>query len=139
MTAAFVIDGSMTMAWCFADEATPPSHRIQERLEHQGAVVPSHWPLEVANVLALAEKHRRITPAKSGQFLSLLEMLDIEVDGETSERVFSHVLPLCRRHGLTSYDAAYLELAIRRGIPLASLDVDLLRGARSLGIEVLGR
>ena len=139
MSAAFIIDGSLTMTWCFAEEATIESSKLQDRLERESALVPPHWFLEVTNVLAMAEKLKRIKPAKSAEFLSLLESLDIEVDGEPPARAFAQLLPLCRSHALTSYDAAYLELALRRRLPLATLDDGLRRGAIALGVEVLGQ
>jgi len=92
----------------------------------------------VANVLALAERRRRITAAASEEFLKLLGVLDIEVDEATADRTFAHILPLCRNHNLTSHDAAYLELAVRRRLPLASFDSELRAGARKLGIKTLG-
>lgn len=139
MSTAFIIDCSVTMVWCFPDEATPASSRLQDRLADETALVPAHWFLEVTNVLAMAENRKRITAAQSTEFLSLLETLDIEVDDEAARRAFAHLLPLCRSHRLTSYDAAYLELALRRRLPLASLDVELRKGARALGVELLGK
>ncbi len=138
MNAAFVIDCSITMAWCFADEATAFSNELLDRLEVDSAVVPSHWFLEVMNVLAMAEKRKRITAAKSSEFITLLETLEIEVDEETADRAFAYILPLCRGHGLTSYDAAYLELALRSRMPLATLDTELRAGAKSLGVKLVG-
>ncbi|MBI3184037.1 MAG: type II toxin-antitoxin system VapC family toxin [Myxococcales bacterium] len=136
---AFIIDCSITMSWCFADEATPAASKVQDRLESEAALVPTHWCLEVVNVLAMAEKRKRITPAKSAAFLGLLKAVDIEIDGETAGRAFGHLLTLCRSHGLTSYDAAYLELALRRGLPLATLDDELRSAARKLGIGLIGK
>src|SRR5205823_866502 len=120
-----------------ADEETPTSRKVQNRLENEAALVPAHWYLEVANVLAMAEKRKRITPTKSDEFLALLAALDIEVDSEWTARTFGHVLPLARTHGLTSYDAAYLDLALRRRLPLASLDDELCAAAKRLGIQIL--
>ena len=108
-------------------------------LEKESALVPSLWFLEVTNVLALAEQRKRITASKSAEFLSLLEQLEIEVDHEAAGRAFNSLLPLCRSHRLTSYDAVYLELAIRRKIPLASLDDDLRGQAKSLRVDVIGK
>jgi predicted nucleic acid-binding protein len=136
---AFVIDCSITMTWCFGSEATAAAARIQDRLEKEPALVPAHWFLEVTNVLALAEKRKRITQAQSATFLGLLDDLEIVIDDAAPSRAFAHVLPLCRSHGLTSYDAAYLEVALRRGVPLATLDDDLRAGARSLGVDLLGK
>lgn len=102
-------------------------------------MVPAHWFLEVTNVLAMAEKRERITAAASTEFLALLEALAIQVEEDTASRAFSQLLPLCRNHTLTSYDAAYLDLALRRRLPLATPDDDLRSAARQLGLEVLGR
>ena len=139
MSAAFVIDCSITMAWCFDDEATPKASKILDRLANEKALVPELWFLEVANVLAMAEKRRRITAAKSDEFVSLLEKLDIEIDQGRPGGAFSTLLPLCRANGLTSYDAVYLDLAVRRSLPLASLDDELRRGAKALGVKLLGK
>jgi len=138
MTATFIIDCSITMSWCFADEGSDASTKIQDRLVAETALVPAHWFLEIANVLAMAEKRNRITPADSTEFLRLLRTLDIEVDGEASDRAFDHLLPLCRSHRLTSYDVAYLDLALRRQLPLATLDDELRAAAVNLGVAVLG-
>jgi predicted nucleic acid-binding protein len=139
MTPGLIIDCSITMAWCFADEATVETARVQDRLIAEAAVVPSHWFLEVVNVLVMAERRKRISAADATGFLHLLSALDIQSDQETSTRAFDHLPSLCRSHELTSYDAAYLELALRRQLPLASLDDDLRRAAADLGIQVLGK
>ncbi len=139
MTPSVIIDCSIAMAWCFADEATVETERVQDLLIAEAALVPTHWFLEVVNVLAMAEKRKRIAAADATNFLHLLAALDIRTDHDTSTRAFDHVLPLCRSHGLTSYDAAYLDLAIRRRLPLASLDDDLRQAAILLGIQVLGK
>jgi predicted nucleic acid-binding protein len=139
MKPTLILDCSMAMAWCFADESTPETVRVQDRLVAEAAVVPAHWFLEVANVLAMAENRKRISPEDSSQFVQLLSLLDIQIDEEASRRAFHHLLPLCRKHGLTSYDAAYLDLMLRRQAPLASLDEPLRKAAMSLGMEVLGK
>jgi predicted nucleic acid-binding protein len=139
MTPGLIIDCSITMAWCFADEATAETAEVQDRLIAEAALVPSHWFLEVLNVLVMAEKRQRIAAADANNFLHLLAALDIQTDHETSARAFDHLPPLCRSHGLTSYDAAYLDLAVRRRLPLASLDDNLRQAAIGLGIQVLGK
>jgi len=101
--------------------------------------VPAHWFLEVANVVAMAERKNRISVAESTEFLSLLRTFDIEIDDEAAGRSFDQIIPLCRAQRLTSYDAAYLELAIRSQLPLASLDDDLRAAASRLGVPVLGK
>ena len=139
MTPTLIIDCSITMAWCFADEATVDTARLQDRMIVEAALVPEHWRLEVVNVLVMAERRKRIAAADATVFLQLLSTLDIQCDRETSARAFDHLPPLCRGHSLSSYDAAYLELALRRRLPLASLDDELRLAAVSLGVQVLGK
>jgi predicted nucleic acid-binding protein len=139
MTPGLIIDCSITMAWCFADEATTETAQVQDRLIAEAALVPEHWFLEVVNVLAMAEKRKRISAVDATNFLRLLATLDIQTDHETSARAFDHLPPLCRNHGLTSYDAAYLELAVRQRLPVASLDDDLRQAALALGVQILGK
>jgi predicted nucleic acid-binding protein len=139
MSAALIIGCSIAMSWCFPDESTRESSKILDRLVTETALVPSHWFLEVANVLIFAEKRKRITSARSRDFLNLLNLLDIEVDHEAPVRAFQHILPLARQYGLTSYDAAYLELALRRGLPMATLDDYLRSAAGAADVEVLGK
>ena len=139
MTPTLILDCSIVMAWCFDDESTPGTNQIQDRMANEAAVVPGLWYLEITNVLAMAEKRKRITPQGSQQFLQLLSILDIQVDDDAPRRAFNHLLPLCRTHGLTSYDAAYLDLSIRRQIPLATLDDALRKAATTLGLPVLGK
>jgi predicted nucleic acid-binding protein len=136
--AAFVLDCSIAMAWLFHDEATPKTEALLNRLATDTALVPAWWFIEVTNVLALAERKGRITPVQSDAFTADLSKLTIERDNEAPDRAFAHLLGLCRTHRLTSYDAIYLDLALRRSLPLATLDNDLRRTARKLGIAVLG-
>jgi len=137
MSPTFIIDCSMTMAWFFPDEATSATQQIQDRLIHEAVIVPSLWYLEVTNVLAMAEKRKRTTATDSTQFLQQLQKFDIQRDDSWQMRAFDHLLPLCRKHGLTSYDASYLDLALRCQLPLASLDIDLRKAAKTLGIPLL--
>lgn len=138
MIASLIVDCcSIAMSWCFADEATIETQAILDRIVYESVVVPAHWHLEVINVLALAERRQRTTTAASEEFLALLGRLEIEVDDQTTDRAFYHILPLCRSVNLTSYDAAYLELALRRELPLATLDRQLGIAARKLGVSVL--
>jgi predicted nucleic acid-binding protein len=133
----FVLDASVALAWCFEDEATAITRRVLERLAAEAASVPAIWHIEVANVLALAERRRRITPAESAEFIARLESLVIVVDEETYSRAFTRVLALAREERLTAYDAAYLDLAMRLGVPLASNDRDLCDAAERVGVTVL--
>jgi predicted nucleic acid-binding protein len=134
---AFVLDGSVTMVWGFEDEADAYAAAILNRMPKLQAHVPALWPLEVANVLLVGERRRRITPADTARFLAILGTFPIAVDDETTARAWAETIHLARTHKLSSYDAAYLELAIRRGLPLATIDKDLKKAARTIGVELL--
>jgi predicted nucleic acid-binding protein len=131
---AFVLDVSVTFAWCFADEATPAAWELLERLTQEEAQVPALWLWEVGNVLIQAERRRRITPAASSEFLRLLETLPIRLEPPASGQVWHDTLNLARSHQLTAYDAAYLELAMRQGLAIASRDQALIRAAQAVGV-----
>jgi predicted nucleic acid-binding protein len=139
MNPNLIVDCSVAMAWCFVDEATKSTNELLERLADEAALVPALWHLEITNVLALAEKKNRINKGEVDEFISLLESLEIEADEESSNRAFHHLLPLCRTYQLTSYDATYLDLAVRRKLPLASLDEPLRKAAKKLGVKLLGK
>jgi predicted nucleic acid-binding protein len=132
----FVLDCSITMSWCLQDEANEVADAVLASLEAQNAITPSHWPLEVANVLTLCERRRRVTDARIVEFLGFLGTLPIAIDDQTAKYALSDVLALARTHQLTAYDAAYLELALRAGCPLASLDTTLNETATGLGIAL---
>jgi predicted nucleic acid-binding protein len=132
-----VLDASVALSWCFKNEATATADRVLERLATEAASVPAIWHLEIANVLALSERRGRLTPANSSEFIALLETLDVAIDDETPSRALGLVFDLARAERLTAYDAAYLELAMRLGIPLASKDADLCDAAERLGVNVL--
>jgi predicted nucleic acid-binding protein len=133
----FVLDCSVTMAWCFDDEATPFTNGLRDQLADVRAIVPSLWPLEVANATIMGERRKRLDEARSQRFFALLNALPIVVDDETGGRAFADIVHLARAHQLSAYDAAYLELAIRRGLPLACLDSKLKVAAVAVGVEVL--
>lgn len=103
----------------------------------EAAVVPSIWSYEVANVLLTAQKKKRITEQDANEFISNLMVLEIYIDVPSKEEAFDKTLAMARKNQLTSYDAAYLELANRLAIPLATLDKDLIRGATSLGVPIV--
>ena len=115
----FVIDNSVVMSWCFKDETNKYTDAILDRLENAAAFVPAVWPLEVGNVLLVAERKKRLSESDSSRFIALLSDLPIIVDQEPPERMFSEILSVAREHNLSSYDASYLHLAIRKGLPLA--------------------
>jgi len=130
----FVLDSSATLPWIFASEATPATRTLQDVLAQDGkAWVPALWHLEVANVLLGARRKRHLDQAGAAKFLSTLALYDIEVDHATMTAAWSSTLALAESHGLTAYDAAYLELALRRGLPLASLDEPLRRAMQQAG------
>jgi predicted nucleic acid-binding protein len=133
----FVLDASVALAWCFKNELTAAVALLRDRLAIESASVPSLWHLEVANGLALAERRKRITSAESIELIELIDTFEIVVDGETPARAFTRILDLAREERLTTYDAAYLELAMRLGVPLASKDADLCNAAERLGAAVL--
>lgn len=134
---ALVVDTSVTMAWLFTDEVTPFTESVLSRLQNTEALVPATWPLEVCNVLLVAERRRRATAAQIAGFLQVLETLPLTVDAAAPDRVFGSVLALGREHGLTAYDASYLELAVREGLPLATLDAALMAAARRAGASLV--
>ena len=133
----FVLDCSVAMAWCFADEADAVADAVLERLSEDVALAPSIWLLEVANVLLVAERRGRINSADAARFLDLLSALPITIDETTRERAWGPIAGLGREHGLSSYDAAYLELAMREGVPLASRDAALRSAAEASGVAVM--
>lgn len=133
---ALVIDSSAALSWCFEDEASPRSDALFEQVRDQGAVVPGLWYLEVANVLLQAERRGRIATADVAMRLHLIAELPIATDTETTSRAWPEILALARAEGLTTYDAAYLELAIRRGLPLLTKDEALIAAAGRTGLPV---
>ena len=134
---SFILDCSVAVTWCFADEASPSSDALLDRMQDHGAMVPQLWHLEIGNVLAQAERRGRITAADITARIGLLRRLPIVTDDETAARVLRDVLAHAREHGLTTYDASYLELAARRSLPLATRDGALKRAAERLGLELL--
>jgi predicted nucleic acid-binding protein len=132
----FVLDNSIVMAWSFEDESDRCADAVLDSLATASAVVPGLWPLEVANALLMGERRKRFTEAETIQWTGFLASLPIVIDGETNAHAWSDTLSLARGHNLTAYDAAYLELAIRRGLPLATIDGDLRRAASAVGVAL---
>jgi predicted nucleic acid-binding protein len=124
------------MAWCFEDECDEYADGVLAALASEEALVPSIWPFEVASVLLVAERGKRLKEADSARFLELLNGLPILIEEAPSERVFGPVLACGRQWGLSSYDAAYLELAMRSGAPLATRDTKLRAACRKSGARV---
>lgn len=134
---SFVLDSSMTLAGLLPDENSDAGLATLERASRMGAWVPAIWHLEVANALHMGALRGRCTAAFVDQSLERLACVPIEVDAETASRSWRDSLELARTEALTLYDAAYLELALRRNIPLASLDKQLISAALRLGVELL--
>jgi predicted nucleic acid-binding protein len=137
----FVLDASVTLSWLLRDtaardEAYPLAVLNALRDPDTVALVPTTWGLEIANVIARSEAKELVTAAQSGSFISLLESIPIEVDADTFTHVLSDTLQLSRRYRLSSYDASYLELALRNGGPIATLDDDLRRAANKAGVKI---
>jgi predicted nucleic acid-binding protein len=134
----FVLDNTVTMAWCFPEETTPYTEGILNDLADDGeALVPVLWRYEVVNVLVQATKRGRITQAKALAFLDDLTALPITIDRDGLDLTFTTVHALAERYQLTGYDAAYLELALRFQLPLATLDKELITAARAAGVRLV--
>src|SRR5215211_4477574 len=118
----FVLDCSVVLAWYFADESDPFADAVAASLVGATAVVPSLFHPEIANILVVGERRKRSTKAQAAAFLASLAALPIVVDGQTGARAWSDTMALARAHGLSAYDAAYLELAVRESLPIATLD-----------------
>jgi predicted nucleic acid-binding protein len=132
---SFVLDCLATLPWIFGDEATAESDLLLDDLTAGAtAWVPSLWHLELANMLLGACRRKRIDQAGVEAFLAQLGTYDIRVDAETVSRGWTKTLDLAMQHGLSSYDAAYLELALRRGLSLATTDSALSAAARAAGV-----
>ena len=134
---AFVMDASVTMAWAFREELTPFAERLLTDLAEGEALVPAIWPHEVANVLLVSERRGRINRVDVARFTELLLGMPIRVHAATESFAFEEALPLARDTGLSVYDASYLELAGRLGLPLATLDAALVRAAGKVGVTIL--
>ena len=136
MKRPIVIDNSVVISWCFEDEASDYADSVLNELKITSAMVPSIWPYEVVNVLLVAERQKRLKQAESVQFVTLLSQLSILVDEDSPEKSMKDVLALGRETGLSSYDAAYLELAMRNGFLLATLDKKLTAAAKAVDVNL---
>jgi len=135
---SLVLDSSVSLAWAYGDETMQPVARVFDLLSQSGAWVPGLWRLEVANVLEMGVRRKRHDSDFRDATLADLAQLPIQVDLETDQQAWSATLRLAERHQLTLYDAAYLELALRRNLPLATLDEDLRRAAKREKVQLLG-
>src|SRR5712691_3145983 len=134
----FVVDASVVLTWCFPDEDSALAHRVAHMFKHgDSAITPSFWPHEVLNALLVGEKRKRISRDLIRTFLRDLETLPIVLQGLPAEMVFDRIQSLSREHGLTAYDAAYLDLAKDSSLPVATLDEDLIRACGKAGVELV--
>ena len=129
----FVLDCSVTMAWMFRDEATDATDRLRDMLDENRALVPALWPTETANALLAATRRKRIKREEWPRLRTQLNALPIDIDPVSAARAWGPALDLAAVHDLTVYDATYLELAMRRGLPLATLDRALGAAAQAEG------
>ena len=135
---SFVLDNSVALTWCFEDERTPATTALLERVGEVGALAPGLWPLEALNGLLIAERRGRLDSPQRQRLAGFLHALPISLDDETATQAWTTTVGLAERFALSAYDAAYLELAQRRRLPLATLDRDLRAAATALGLTVLG-
>ena len=135
---SFVVDNSVALAWCFEDEHTPPIMDLLDRVAGTGAIAPSLWPLEALNGLLMAERRKRLDGKRRQRLAGFLRGLPITLDAETADQAWTATARLAERHRLTLYDAAYLELAKREALPLATLDRDLEKAAIAEGVALFG-
>lgn len=131
-----MLDASIAVAWLIEDEAAPETDALLDRLLGEGAVTPAIWPLEIGNVLLNAERRGRLHAGDVAARTALLADLPIAIDDQSTERALGVTLTLARQHRLTTYDAAYLELAVRRNLPLATKDSALRQAALRVGVAL---
>jgi predicted nucleic acid-binding protein len=131
-----VIDASVALAWCFPDEASDYADDVLVALEGHSILVPTLWPIEITNALLVAERRKRIKQSRIRQFAELLNGLTVVMASQSVTESVSNILPLAREYSLSAYDAAYLDVAVRHGAPLATLDNNLQKAGRKAGIEI---
>jgi predicted nucleic acid-binding protein len=131
-----VLDASVAVSWCFVDEVTDYAEAVLSALRTRTALVPAIWALEVTNAVLAAQRAKRVKPQEIRLFVDLLGELSIIEYTQPVGDALSNVLPLAQEHGLTAYDASYMDLAARQGVPLASFDGKLQRACRAAGVEI---
>ena len=135
---SLILDASVCIAWMNKNEVTPAIVQVFDRVTREAAWVPSLWWLEVANVLQVGIRRKQYGVMEREAYLSLLSGLTLRTDQSTDVKAWTDTLALSDRHDLTAYDAAYLELAVRRQLPLATLDRELRTACVAERVDVLG-
>ena len=130
-----VIDASVALAWCFPDEGSDYSDSVLLAVENQTVIVPAIWAVEIANALLVGERRKRIRQPEVRRFTDLMNGLSVVEDGQPFADTVSNILPLAREYDLSAYDAAYLDVAVRHEIPLATLDGKLQKACTAAGIK----
>jgi predicted nucleic acid-binding protein len=133
----FVADATITLAWYLREANAAAANRVRERLRSEGLCVPAHWPLEVGNGLLAAVRQGRMTLRELEQLMPDLRVLPELVDNQTDDAAWSATLELAQTYHLTTYEAAYLELVLRRDLPLATLDRHLRAAALAAGAALV--
>jgi predicted nucleic acid-binding protein len=134
----FVVDASITMSWCFKDESSELAGLVLERLSVDDAIAPAIWPYEIANSLLTAERRGRVSEAEVPQLAGFIRALPISVDSADPRADMETLISLGRVRSLSVYDASYLHLAIRSGLPLATADGKLRAACKRIGIQLVG-
>ena len=133
---AFILDASVALAWCFSDESDRYADAVARKLPSIRSIVPVIWHLEISNALLVGERRGRCDQSDTSKWTAFLASLSISTEEHSGIRIFGEVLSLARAHNLSTYDAAYLELALRSDLPLATLDGRLKAAAASIGVAL---
>jgi len=137
LSARLVLDNSVSAAWCFSDESNSYTEGVfQSVTKEGGAVAPALWPIELANALVVAERRKRITTEQREAFLKNLAGLEVEIQPLTTDQIFHQGIELATTHGLSVYDATYLEITLRQQLPIATQDDELIRAAKEVGVSL---
>jgi predicted nucleic acid-binding protein len=131
-----VVDASVALAWCFPDEASDYADGVLVALEGLTILVPALWAIEITNAVLVAERRKRIKQPEIRRFVALLNELTVVLDSPSVADILGNLLPLAREYGLSAYNASYLDVAMRHGAPLATLDSNLQNAGRKSGIEI---
>ena len=132
----FVLDCCVVMAWYFTDEQNDYADEVLALMHSKGAIVPQHWRLEISNTILVGERRKRTSGAHSISFLTILDGYPVVFDAQTNAHALTETLRLARLYNLAAYDAAYLELALRLKLPLATIDQPLAKAAALAGVTL---